>query len=69
LNELRYVNHNNLYNLDVEHTIHNDQWLIFFIAKRDIDPDEQLFVSYGDEYWSGGFRQLEEIEKEEGQGR
>jgi len=64
-NELRFVNHNRLNNLDVEHTLHKGQWLIFFVAKKDIAADDQLFVSYGDEYWSGGFRQLEEIENGE----
>lgn len=57
-NELRFVNHNKNFNLDVEHTIHNGQWLIFFVAHRDIKAEEQLFVSYGDEYWSGGFREI-----------
>ncbi len=33
------------------------------LAKRDIKVDEQLFVSYGDEYWSGGFREIAEIDK------
>ncbi len=58
-NELRFVNHNENNNLNVEHTLHNGQWLIFFTAKRDIKPDEQLFVHYGNEYWSGGFREEE----------
>jgi SET domain-containing protein len=62
-NELRFVNHNQNYNLNVEHTLHKGQWLIFFVAKRDIKADEQLFVSYGDEYWSGGFRELSSIEE------
>jgi len=66
-NELRFVNHNRDFNLDVEHTLHNGQWLIFFVARRDISADEQLFVSYGDEYWSGGYRQVADIEIEEGQ--
>ncbi|MBI9098372.1 MAG: SET domain-containing protein-lysine N-methyltransferase [Spirochaetaceae bacterium] len=61
-NELRFVNHHKDYNLDVEHTLHKGQWLIFFIANRDIEANEQLFVSYGDEYWSGGFRQLADLD-------
>lgn len=66
-NELRFVNHDKNYNLDVEHTLHEGQWLIFFVANRDIECDEQLFVSYGDEYWSGGFRQIADIENSEEQ--
>ena len=68
-NELRFVNHNKVFNLNVEHTLHEKQWLIFFTAKRDIKADEQLFVSYGDEYWSGGFRELKEISGEEERNR
>lgn len=62
-NELRYVNHGQNCNLDVEHTIHDGQWIIFFIANRDIREGEQLFVSYGEEYWNGGFRELSDIEE------
>ena len=60
-NELRFVNHNVNHNLNVEHTLHKGQWLIFFTAKQDIEIDEQLFVHYGSEYWSGGFREEEDI--------
>lgn len=61
-NELRFVNHNKQFNVNVEHTLHQGQWLIFFVAKQDIMANEQLFVSYGDEYWSGGFRELSPVE-------
>ena len=64
-NELRFVNHDQNFNLDVEHTLHKGQWLIFFVAKRDIEANEQLFVSYGDEYWSGGFREIADIVNKE----
>lgn len=63
-NELRYANHGKNCNLDVEHTIHKGQWVIFFIANRDIRAGEQLLVSYGEEYWNGGFRQISELEEE-----
>lgn len=63
-NELRFVNHGRECNLDVEHTLHDGQWVIFFIANRDIQADEQLFVSYGEEYWNGGFRHFDELESE-----
>lgn len=62
-NELRFVNHGRNCNLDVEHTIHKGQWVIFFIANRDIAKGEQLFVSYGEEYWNGGFRNLADLEE------
>lgn len=63
-NELRFVNHGSSCNLAVEHTLHKGQWVIFFIADRDIKRDEQLLVSYGEEYWSGGFRQFDELGEE-----
>lgn len=65
-NELRFVNHDKNDNLAVEHTLHHGQWLIFFVANRDISAGEQLLVSYGEEYWSGGFRQISESDDHEG---
>ncbi|MBN2658304.1 MAG: SET domain-containing protein-lysine N-methyltransferase [Spirochaetales bacterium] len=62
-NELRFVNHGNDCNLDVEHTLHKGLWVVFFVANRDIEKDEQLFVSYGEEYWNGGFREFDELGK------
>ncbi len=57
-NELRFVNHSFRPNLEVEHTVVDMRWAVLFVAARDIVRDEQLFVDYGDEYWTGGFRTL-----------
>ncbi|MFO7559584.1 MAG: SET domain-containing protein-lysine N-methyltransferase [Desulfobacterales bacterium] len=50
-NEMRFVNHGDNFNVDVEHTIHDGHWIIFFKAARDIQKDEQFLISYGDGYW------------------
>ncbi len=57
-NELRYVNHSFEPNLAVEHTKQDNRWVIFFVAEHLIPPGTQLTVDYGEEYWSGGFREL-----------
>lgn len=55
-NEMRFVNHGDNFNVDVEHTIHDGHWIIFFKAARDIQKDEQLLISYGDDYWDEDYR-------------
>lgn len=57
-NELRYINHSFEANLAVEHTLINNRWVIFFVAQQFIKTGSQLTVDYGEEYWSGGFREL-----------
>lgn len=58
-NELRFVNHQSPANLRGEHTVVDNQWYIFFIADRDIEKDEQLFISYGEAYWDTDLRDAE----------
>ncbi len=60
-NEMRFVNHSHTPNLEVEHTLHKGQWVLFFKAKKDIRIDEQLLISYGDEYWSESCRELLDV--------
>lgn len=55
-NEMRMINHGLAPNLTVEHTLYEGQWVLFFTAARDIDPDEQLLIHYGDDYWDEDFR-------------
>ena len=57
-NELRYVNHSFEPNLAVEHTLLDNRWVIFFLTENFIKADTQLTADYGEEYWSGGFREL-----------
>jgi len=57
-NELRYINHSFEPNLAVEHTLLDNRWVIFFVAGQFIPAGTQLTVDYGEEYWSGGFREL-----------
>lgn len=57
-NEMRFVNHGDPPNLKVEHTLIDGHWALFYIAGRDIKKDEELFASYGNQYWEDGFRCL-----------
>ena len=60
-NEMRFVNHSNNFNVDVEHTLIQGQWIIFFKAARTIQKDEQLLISYGEEYWGDEYREFRDI--------
>ncbi|MBU0995120.1 MAG: SET domain-containing protein-lysine N-methyltransferase [Proteobacteria bacterium] len=60
-NEMRFVNHGKKPNVDVEHMLHQGQWVIFFKASRKIRKNEQLLISYGEEYWNDGYRELAQI--------
>jgi uncharacterized protein len=60
-NEMRFVNHGEEPNLLVEHTLYRGQWVLFFVAARDIKKDEQLLISYGDSYWEEDYRQRQAI--------
>lgn len=57
-NEMRFVNHGDPPNLKVEHILLDGQWVLFFVAGRKIEKGEELLISYGNEYWEGGFRSL-----------
>ena len=57
-NELRYVNHSFEPNLVVEHTLLDNRWVVFFVCEHPLKAGTQLTVDYGEEYWSGGFREL-----------
>ncbi len=60
-NEMRFLNHSKYSNVDVEHTLHNNQWIIFFVASMNIRKDDQLLISYGEEYWEGDCRDFSDI--------
>lgn len=60
-NEMRFINHSDDSNLDVEHTLYNGQWVIFFVAARDIRKDEQLLINYGEKYWEDDCRKIVNI--------
>ena len=60
-NEMRFVNHSTTPNVDVEHMLYDGQWIIFFKASRLIKKNEQLLISYGEEYWNDGFRDICDI--------
>jgi len=60
-NELRFVNHSSRPNLAVDHTLVDGLFVTFFRVIRALGRGDQLTVDYGEEYWSGGFRQRREL--------
>lgn len=48
----RFVNHRCKPNLDVQFITYGRRRCIFFVARRDIASGEQLFIHYGDDYFS-----------------
>lgn len=56
--EMRFANHDFNSNLRVEHTVVDNCWYIFFVADRDIEPEEELTISYGEAYWDTDYRTL-----------
>ena len=57
-NILRFANHSFRPNLRVEHAVIVNEWMIFFILDMNVEEDTQLFVDYGDNYWSADFREV-----------
>lgn len=57
-NETRFINHSFHPNLKMEHTLIDGKWLLFLLACKSIERGEQFTVDYGEEYWSGGYREL-----------
>ena len=57
-NQMRFVNHSEEPNLHVEHILLDGFWVIFFNASKNINKDDQLFISYGEGYWSEGYREM-----------
>ncbi|KAK9712492.1 hypothetical protein K7432_007092 [Basidiobolus ranarum] len=54
-NYLRFANHNTkLQNAQTMYSVHDNLWHIFYVALRDIEANEEIFVNYGDLYWSDG---------------
>ena len=53
-NAMRFVNHGEAQYLNVDniYAAFEGLWYILYVAKRDIRRHEQLFVSYGDNYWA-----------------
>ena len=57
-NETRFINHSFTSNCHMEHTLVDGFWVLFLLARRPISRGEQFTVDYGEEYWTGGFREL-----------
>ncbi|MDC7219687.1 MAG: SET domain-containing protein-lysine N-methyltransferase [Spirochaetales bacterium] len=57
-NETRFVNHSFTPNCRMEHTLVDNRWVLFLVAQKEIARGEQFTVDYGEEYWTGGHREL-----------
>ncbi len=51
-NELRFINHGQNPNTKVIHVIVDDTLYICYVAQKNILANQQLTVSYGNDYWS-----------------
>lgn len=53
-NALRFVNHDpeNIHNINQYYVPIGRLWYNIYVAKRDIEPHEELYVNYGGDYWS-----------------
>lgn len=60
-NELRFANHSSRPNLAVDHTLIDGLFVTFFRVVLPVLPGDQLTVDYGEEYWTGGFRERREL--------
>lgn len=55
-NELRFANHSARPNLAVDHTLVDGLFVTFFRVLEPVKAGTQLTVDYGEDYWTGGFR-------------
>lgn len=51
-NELRYSNHSFAPNVKKVDILCNNRWYMCYIAQEDIEPGQQILVSYGFAYWT-----------------
>lgn len=56
--ETRFINHDFQPNVDIDHTVVDDLWRLFFVTNRIVKKDSQILASYGEDYWVGGFREI-----------
>lgn len=57
-NETRFINHSFKANVRMEHCLVDRKWVLFLLVEKPILPGEQICVNYGEEYWTGGKREL-----------
>jgi len=60
-NELRFANHSARPNLAVDHTLIDGLFVTFFRVLLPVVRGQQLTVDYGEDYWSGGFRERRDL--------
>ena len=58
-NALRFVNHSFHPVAEADHTaLPEESWTVFFRLIRSVSAGSEITVDYGEEYWTGGFREL-----------
>ena len=57
-NELRFANHSFDPNAVADHLLYKEHWIIIFYAARTIRRNEEIFIDYGEAYWSTPRREL-----------
>lgn len=60
-NELRFANHSSRPNMIVDHTLVDGIFVTFFRMLTPSEAGTQLTVDYGEEYWTGGFRERRDL--------
>lgn len=60
-NELRFANHSARPNMAVDHTLVDGLFVTFFRMTQNVPSGTQLTVDYGEEYWTGGFRERRDL--------
>lgn len=57
-NALRFANHSFDPNAVADHLLYKGNWIIVFYAARPIRANEEIFIDYGEAYWSTPQREL-----------
>ncbi|ORX54295.1 SET domain-containing protein [Piromyces finnis] len=65
-NQLRFVNHDPNPNCEAIYVPHDNMWNVIFVAKRDIQVNEEITISYGKSFKSVRGKEIEVKEEESG---
>ena len=52
-NFTRFINHNDNNNVEMIYIAYDGRWHLAYIAKKEIEKDQQLLADYGAPYWKG----------------
>lgn len=57
-NALRFANHSFEPNAVADHLRYKENWIIIFYAAKRIEKGEEIFIDYGEKFWSSTQREL-----------